>query len=91
METAKKEVQLTTEVWKEGAMYVAYAPQLDISSCGETVEDARKNIKEATELFLEGAAENGTLSQVLEEAGFSFDSEWRAPELVAFEKMRVPL
>lgn len=55
-----KEIQLTAEVWKEGALYVSYIPQLDISSCGQTLDDARKNIREATELFIEGLEENGT-------------------------------
>ena len=63
-----KEIQLTAEVWKEGALYISYIPQLDISSCGETVDEARKNIREATELFIEGLEENGTLAQVFEEA-----------------------
>lgn len=93
METAykHKELQLTAGVWKEGALYVSYIPQLDISSCGETVDEARKNIREATELFIEGLEQNGTLAQVLEEAGFTLDDDWRAPELVAFEKMKLAL
>jgi len=86
-----KEIQLTAEVWKEGALYVSYIPQLDISSCGETVDEARKNIREATELFIEGLEENGTLAEVLEEAGFAMDDDWKAPELVAFEKMKLVL
>ena len=86
-----KEIQLTAEVWKEGALYVSYVPQLDISSCGETVDEARKNIREAAELFIEGLEKNGTLTQVLEEAGFTLDGDWKAPELVAFEKMKLAL
>lgn len=86
-----KELQLTAEVWKEGALYVSYIPQLNISSCGGTVDEARKNIREATELFIEGLEQNGTLTQVLEEAGFVLDDDWRAPELVAFEKMKLAL
>ncbi|MEK7532137.1 MAG: type II toxin-antitoxin system HicB family antitoxin [Patescibacteria group bacterium] len=86
-----KEIQLTAEVWKEGGTYVSYVPQLDISSCGETVDEARKNIREAAELFIEGLEKNGTLTQVLEEAGFTLDDNWKAPELVAFEKMKLAL
>jgi len=43
------DIQLNTEIWKEADMYVAYVPQLEVSSCGRTVEEAKKNIKEATE------------------------------------------
>lgn len=81
-------IQMTAEVWKEGDMYVAYIPQLDLSSCGETVDEAKKNIRAATDAFLEEIKRMGTLEQVLEEAGFSFDREWRAPELISFEKVK---
>ena len=28
-------IKLTEEVWKEGRMFVAYCPELDIPACGE--------------------------------------------------------
>jgi len=46
-----KIIQFNTQIWKEGDMYVSYAPQLDVSSCGKTVDEAKKNIKEAVSLF----------------------------------------
>ena len=55
-------IQFNTEVWKEGSLFVSYVPQLDISSCGKTIGAARKNMKEATELFLEEAERMGTLA-----------------------------
>ena len=85
------DIQLNTEIWKEADMYVAYVPQLDVSSCGRTVEEAKKNIKEATEAFLEEAQRMGTLQDILEEAGFTFDSEWKAPDIISFEKIRLAL
>lgn len=90
MENIRK-IQLNTEVWKEGNMYVSYVPQLNISSCGKTIEEARKNIREATVLFFEEIKQMGTSKEVLEEAGFSFnkDKEWKTPELICFEKMQL--
>jgi len=82
-----KEIQLNTEVWKEGNMFVSYAPQLDLSSCGNTVEDAKKNIKKALELFLQEAEKMGTVKQILAEAGFSAGKKSVAPEIVSFEKL----
>lgn len=85
-------IQLHTEIWREGEMYVAYVPPLDLSSCGRTVEEAKKNIGEATAAFLETAQEMGTLKDILEEAGFSFRPEgWQAPKLVALEKVNLAL
>ena len=61
-------VQLNTQFWKEGNMYVAYIPQLNLASCGETLEEAEKNIKDATEGFFEATDKMGTTKEVLEEA-----------------------
>lgn len=40
---------------KEGDMYVALCPELDVASQGATVEQATANLKEAVELFIECA------------------------------------
>jgi predicted RNase H-like HicB family nuclease len=40
---------------KEGDLYVALCPELDVASQGTTVEEATANLKEAAELFLECA------------------------------------
>jgi len=40
---------------KEGELYVALCPELDVASQGTTVEEATANLKEAVELFLECA------------------------------------
>ena len=40
---------------REGDLYVALCPELDVASQGATVEDAMTNLKEAVELFLECA------------------------------------
>lgn len=48
--------QLTAIIEREGDAYVAFCPELDITSQGETVESARTNLIEALELFFESAA-----------------------------------
>lgn len=85
------DVQLNVEVWQEGGMYIAYIPQLDISSCGKTVSEARNNLKEATELFFEETGRLGTTKQILEEAGFKFVNGWQAPKIIARERINVAL
>jgi predicted RNase H-like HicB family nuclease len=45
----------TAVVEREGDMYVALCPELDVASQGGTVEEAPTNLKEAVELFLECA------------------------------------
>ena len=45
----------TAIVEKEGNLYAALCPELDVASQGTTVEEATANLKEAVELFLECA------------------------------------
>ena len=47
--------QFTAVIEREGDGYVALCPELDIASQGDTVEEARLNLIEALELFLEVA------------------------------------
>jgi len=48
--------QLTAIIEREGDGYVALCPELDIASQGDTVNEARNNLKEALELFFEAAS-----------------------------------
>jgi predicted RNase H-like HicB family nuclease len=41
---------------REGDLYVALCPELDVASQGTTVEEATSNLREAVELFLESAS-----------------------------------
>ncbi len=47
--------QFTAIIEQEGDGYVALCPELDIASQGNTVEEARNNLREALELFFECA------------------------------------
>lgn len=49
--------KLTAIIEREGDGYVALCPELDIASQGDTIEQARDNLKEALELFLETASQ----------------------------------
>ena len=48
-------LQLTAVIQREDDAYVALCPEFDIASQGDTVEEARENVIEAVELFLESA------------------------------------
>jgi predicted RNase H-like HicB family nuclease len=87
-----RDISFTVHIFCEGETYVAHAPDLDVSSCGESAEAARKNIRDAVRGFLETAEEEGTLSDILEEAGYRQDGDdWRAPEFVSVDRMAVGL
>lgn len=48
---------LTAIIQREDDMYSALCPELDIASAGDTVSEARENLKEALELFFECASD----------------------------------
>ncbi len=41
-------------IYQEGKYYVAQCLNADVSSFGETIDEAINNLKEAVELYLEG-------------------------------------
>ncbi len=47
--------QLTAIIEREGDGYVSLCPELDIASQGNTIKEARENLREALELFFETA------------------------------------
>jgi predicted RNase H-like HicB family nuclease len=47
--------QLTAIIERENEGFVSLCPELDIASQGDTVEEAKRNLTEAIELFLETA------------------------------------
>lgn len=49
-------MKLTAMIEREGDSYVALCPELDIASQGDAIEEARSNLQEAVELFLETAS-----------------------------------
>jgi len=81
-------IPYTVHTFKEGAVYIAYVPELDISSCGATDDEARKNIREAVQAFLEISAEMGTLDEILEEGGYVREGDaWRGPEFISLDHL----
>lgn len=47
---------LTAIIQREGNGYVSLCPELDVASQGDTIEQARDNLREALELFFECAS-----------------------------------
>jgi len=73
-------------VFKEGEAFISYCPELDLSSCGESIEQAKDMLRTAVRLFIEEADKMGTLDDILEESGYrKKDGGWVSPKLVATE------
>lgn len=55
---------LTSVIWKEEDVYVSKCPELEIASVGDTPQEAKDNLKEAIELYLENAKLLGILDDI---------------------------
>jgi predicted RNase H-like HicB family nuclease len=56
--------RMTAIIEREGNMYVALCPELDIASQGDSIEHARENLREALELFFETASKSEIAQRV---------------------------
>ena len=63
--------KLTAIIEREGDGFVALCPELDIASQGDTVDEARKNLQEALELFFETASPGEIKERLHEESCFT--------------------
>ena len=59
--------RFTAIIEREDDAYVALCPELDIASQGDSVAEARNNLREAIELFLESALPNEIQSRLHDE------------------------
>jgi predicted RNase H-like HicB family nuclease len=64
------QVPYTTQLFEEDGQFVALCPELNVSSFGDTTQEALASLQEAVTLFLEECQRMGTLEAVLEEAGY---------------------
>jgi len=62
-----KKRSFTAIIEREGNGYVSLCPELDVASQGDSIEEARKNLIEAIELFLETASPNEILERLHDE------------------------
>ena len=88
-----RNIIVTEEIWKEGNMYTAYCPELDVASCGRNGGEARRNLLEVIQIQLEETAKLGTLKEFLENAGYDWDGSESTlrldKQIVGFDQLQV--
>ncbi len=62
-------INLEFVVRKEDHQYSSWCPYLDIGSCGDTPEEAVKNLSDALGLYLDTIEEAGELKSIFKERG----------------------
>lgn len=68
-------LKVVADIRKENDVYYVGSDAFDIHSQGYTEEEAKENIIEAIQLFIESCYERGVLSEALKELGFVLDRE----------------
>ena len=91
-------VEVPVEFKDEGGKVVAYVPGLDIATCGDSLEDAKRMFKEFIEIYFDELLEMGTAEKVLSECGWRKTvagdgmERWTAPRILErmVEDVKVP-
>ena len=60
-------ILLTFRVYHEGKQWVSECLELGTTSCGESIEEALENVKDATLLYLQTIEANGTKQRIFRE------------------------
>ena len=67
---------------KDGNQFTALCTELDVATCGDTVDQALDNLGDAIEVYLNALDEVGTLTKVFKERGIEVIQDMPAAENV---------
>ncbi len=79
-------ILLTLRAVPEDGQYTSYCDELEIASCGDTIEEAFEMILDAVDVYLQDLADLGTLSDVLRKQNIHVELE---PEPLKHYRMPV--
>ncbi len=67
---------------QEGESFIAYSPALDISTAGDSLEEAKKRFEEIVKIFFEEIIQKNTLDEVLTGLGWRKQEKIFVPPMV---------
>lgn len=73
--TSAHYISLTLEIRREDGQFAAYCRELGTATCGDTFEEAHKNIVEAVTLDLNTLEDIGERERVFKERGIRIQSD----------------
>ncbi len=94
--TQKIDTKIPVIIFEEGSKIIAYSPAIDISTYGNTEEQARKRFIEAASIFFTELIKMGTVDDVLAECGWQKvapQTTWAPPVYrhIVQESVPIPL
>lgn len=75
-------VSLPIMFLREKDSFIAYTPVLDLSTVGDSLEEAKMRFDEAVRIFFEEIIEKGTIDDVLTELGWQKQNNQFVPPIV---------
>jgi hypothetical protein len=81
-------------LFEEGTKFVAYSPAIDLSTCGDSEDQARKRFIEAASIFFDEITRMGTIEDVLTECGWQKSAEkqtWLPPKYKSCTEELIPI
>lgn len=76
------QIKLQVSIIKQGKRYVAFAPALDLSTSGKTVQETHKRFAEIINIFFEELLEKNTYEEVLLGLGWQKEKkQWEPPQV----------
>ena len=91
-----QKVLLNVAFYKEGNKFIAYSSALNLSTCGDSMSQAKKRFDEMVRIFIEEVDKMGTLEDVLLECGWKktghTQKQWQPPIFVGQdqEELKIP-
>lgn len=82
MDKVNYQFALPVSILKEGDSFIAFTPALDLSTVGDTFEEAQQRFEEAVQIFFEEITEKGTAEEVLADLGWQKVKEQLVPPQV---------
>ena len=78
------EIKLQVSIMKQGKQYVAFAPALDLSTSGKSLQQVQKRFSEMVDIFFEELIEQKTLEEVLLNLGWmKIKKQWNPPQVIS--------
>ena len=78
------------QIFKDGDYYVAYSPELEISTYAKSKKLVEERFKERLEIFIDSGLSKGTLHKNLTDLGWVVDESKKIKHLIPPEKVTIP-
>jgi len=80
------DIKISVSFFREGKVFVAYSPALDISTSGKDFKEVKQRFDEVVQIFFDETLKRGTLDEALGELGWQkVKNNWEPPKVIAHE------